>query len=205
MLSTSLQTSNQIQVVIGADHGGFGIKEQVKEWLTRQGYQVDDAGAFTLNPSDDYPEIALAVAKKVVKNALVSQANVTTHLNSTSHTQPTIHSHSTTHANSQITTFGLLFCRSGGGMSIAANKVPGIRAVPVYSVQEAKHAREHNNAQIISLAGDWLDQKDIYDIIKAFLSTPFSQEERHVRRLTQIELFEQATLKDSVITSVKAK
>ncbi|PIR58765.1 MAG: ribose-5-phosphate isomerase [Candidatus Pacebacteria bacterium CG10_big_fil_rev_8_21_14_0_10_56_10] len=87
---------------------------------------------------------------------------------------------------------GLLLCRSGGGMVIAANKVVGIRAVLVSSPDEARHARQHNNANIISIAADWVDRSELAEIINVFVETPFSQAERHARRLAKIAQYEQS-------------
>ncbi len=84
----------------------------------------------------------------------------------------------------------ILVCRSGGGMAIAANKVKGARAVAVGSSNEAQHAVSHNNANVISLAGDWLTEKQAQEIVKTYLDTKFSQEERHARRLKKIADYE---------------
>lgn len=81
---------------------------------------------------------------------------------------------------------GILFCRSGGGMVIAANKVAGIRAVDVFDMTSAIHAKTHNNANIISVGANWTDSQEARLIIKSFLETPFQGEERHVRRINKI-------------------
>lgn len=81
---------------------------------------------------------------------------------------------------------GFLFCRSGGGMSIAANKLPGVRAVTALTTQEVVKARQDNDANVLTLAGDWLDEPKAQELIMTFIDTPFSNEERHRRRLDQI-------------------
>ncbi len=58
-----------VTVYLGADHGGFALKEQLKGWLVEQGYRVGDCGAFTLDPDDDYPDFAWEVAQKVARDA----------------------------------------------------------------------------------------------------------------------------------------
>jgi len=85
---------------------------------------------------------------------------------------------------------GILLCRSGIGMAIAANKVKGARAALCLFVKQAQKAREHNDANIIVLAADFISQQDIKKIIKKFLETKFSKEERHIRRIKKIEEFE---------------
>ena len=72
-------------------------------------------------------------------------------------------------------------------MVIAVNRVKGIRAVAVFDPEYAKMARQHNDANILCVGSDWLDELKIKKIIKAFLETEFSGEERHVRRIKMIE------------------
>ena len=82
---------------------------------------------------------------------------------------------------------GILICTSGIGMSIAANKVKGVRCAKVDTKEEAKITREHNDANVIAISGD---NKDYLEIIKTFLDTPFSNEERHCRRIKEITDYE---------------
>lgn len=84
---------------------------------------------------------------------------------------------------------GILICGSGVGMSIAANKVPGIRAALVHSVESARLCREHNDANILALAGRSLADADALAIIEAFLETPFAGG-RHRRRVEKIAAIE---------------
>ncbi len=86
---------------------------------------------------------------------------------------------------------GILLCRSSAGMVIAANKVKGIRAASVFDVKSTMHARQHNDANVIALSGDWLNKTRMLKIVKAFLETEFSEEKRHVRRLNKIKRYEQ--------------
>lgn len=145
-------------IYLGADHGGFELKEQIKVWLLENGYQVEDCGNAVLDPNDDYPEFAFTVAQKVTQ--------------------------------SEAESVGILFCRSGGGMSIAANKVEGIRAVDVFDLTSAIHAKTNNNANVISLGADWMDPGESKLIIENFLKSKYMGEERHARRLKQIEAYE---------------
>jgi ribose 5-phosphate isomerase B len=82
---------------------------------------------------------------------------------------------------------GILICGTGLGMSIAANKIKGIRAVPAYDSYTAKMARMHNNANILTLRGRLFSYKKILQIINIFLKTNFSNEERHKHRINKLE------------------
>jgi len=78
---------------------------------------------------------------------------------------------------------GILFCGTGLGMSMAANKHPGIRAACLSDTFSAKATREHNDANVLCLGGRVLGEGLAYDIIKLFLDTPFSYGERHIARI----------------------
>ena len=80
---------------------------------------------------------------------------------------------------------GVLMCGTGIGMSIAANKVKGIRAAHCSSVEQAHLAKEHNNANIIALSYKQ-DINELKKMIEEFINTPFSNEERHARRVNKI-------------------
>ena len=84
---------------------------------------------------------------------------------------------------------GILLCGTGIGMSIAANKVKGIRAAKVSTNDEARLAREHNNANIICLSYKESPQK-LKEMIEIFINTPFSNQERHARRVNKISELE---------------
>ncbi|OHA50566.1 MAG: hypothetical protein A3A97_03290 [Candidatus Terrybacteria bacterium RIFCSPLOWO2_01_FULL_40_23] len=147
-----------MKVYIGADHGGLNLKEKAKHKLAEWGFDVEDMGAKTLDPDDDYPEFAYAVAKKVSENLSASR--------------------------------GILLCRSGVGMDIVANKVKGIRSAQVFNEEMAKKSREHEDANVLTIATDYLPEENVLFILKIWLETPFSGDERHVRRLKQIEEIE---------------
>ena len=85
---------------------------------------------------------------------------------------------------------GVLLCRSGAGMTIAANKVSGIRAANIWDVRSARHAREHNDANVLALSAEWLSPEQMQEVVHIFLTTPFSMHERHQRRLAQIKAYE---------------
>ncbi len=81
---------------------------------------------------------------------------------------------------------GILFCATGVGMSIAANKIRGIRAALVYDEQTALLVREHNKANILCLGSEIVDRKKVNQIVEKWLITPFSNEQRHISRIEKI-------------------
>jgi ribose 5-phosphate isomerase B len=86
--------------------------------------------------------------------------------------------------------FGIVIGGSGNGEQMAANKVSGVRAALVWSLETAKLAREHNNANVISVGGRLHSIEDCQSFIDAFLATAFSGDERHIRRISQMSNFE---------------
>lgn len=86
---------------------------------------------------------------------------------------------------------GILLCGSGAGVDIVANKVDGARCALAFDVIRARQAREHEDANIIALPADILSEDQAYEITKTFLNTPFSNEERHIRRIAKIEEVEE--------------
>jgi len=141
----------QTEIAIGADHGGFELKEYLKGYLESSGYTIKDFGCYDSKPVD-YPDIAKEVGQYIVKHNLE----------------------------------GILICGAATGMSIAANKVKGVRAALCYDNYTARMSREHNNANILCLGGRTADKDTALDILKTWLSTKFSNEERHIRRLNKI-------------------
>jgi len=86
--------------------------------------------------------------------------------------------------------FGIVLGGSGNGEQIAANKVRGVRAALVWSIETAKLAREHNNANVISIGGRMHPEGFCLELVDTFIATAFTGDERHVRRIGQIASFE---------------
>ncbi len=86
--------------------------------------------------------------------------------------------------------FGIVLGGSGNGEQMAANKVKGVRAALVWSIETAKLARQHNNANVISIGGRMHDEAFCLELVDTFLATPFSNDERHIRRINQISKYE---------------
>lgn len=91
------------------------------------------------------------------------------------------------HPNSK----GIVLGKSGAGECMAANKIKGVRAFLGITEQNVKLAREHNDANVLSLGSDFVSFKEATNLINIFLNTPFSNEERHVRRIKKIQLLEE--------------
>ncbi len=89
---------------------------------------------------------------------------------------------------------GLLICGTGIGMSIAANKIKGVRAAVVWSKETAALAAEHNGANVLCLGGRVLSQSEINGFARIWLKTPFG-EGRHLRRLNKIAALDRRTLR----------
>jgi ribose 5-phosphate isomerase B len=87
-------------------------------------------------------------------------------------------------------TYAVVIGGSGNGEQISANKVPGARAALCWSVDIARLAREHNDANVCSLGARFLSAEDAVEVVRAFLATPFSAEPRHARRIAEISAYE---------------
>ena len=86
---------------------------------------------------------------------------------------------------------GIVIGGSGNGEQMAANKVKGVRAALAWSIETAKLGKEHNNANVISIGGRMHSIQDCKAIIDAFIATPFSNDERHIRRIDLISKYEE--------------
>ena len=84
---------------------------------------------------------------------------------------------------------GILFCGSGEGMAIVANRYKGIRAAVVWEEDIARETREDNDANILSLPARFISEEKAWNIVTAFLSTTFTHEDRHKRRIKQMDNF----------------
>jgi ribose 5-phosphate isomerase B len=149
-----------MKVYLGSDHGGFELKEKIKGWLGEWGKDYEDMGAMELNRDDDYPDYVIPVALRV---ASANRAD---------------------RQDKQV--LGIVLGRSGNGEAIAANKVKGVRAAVCWNSGMAKKAREDNDANVLALGGDFVDEREAKGIVKVFLETEFSKKRRHERRLAKI-------------------
>lgn len=81
----------------------------------------------------------------------------------------------------------ILLCGSGHGMDIAANRFPHVRAILGFNPDVVKQGRAHEDANVLIIPADWIKPETVNQLIDAFLSTPFSKEERHLRRLNKLK------------------
>lgn len=142
-----------MKIALGSDHGGYKLKENVKEYLKKLNVEYIDFGCASEQPVD-YPDIGFKVSNEV-KDGNFDK--------------------------------GILICGTGIGMSIAANKVKGIRASLCHDTFSARNAREHNDANILTLGARVIGVGLAQEIVKVWLNTQFSQEERHINRLNKIK------------------
>jgi ribose 5-phosphate isomerase B len=142
-----------MKIAIGADHAGFRLKDEVIDFLKKQGHEVEDFGCHCAD-SIDYPDYALPVCEQVVNG------------------------------NAER---GILICGTGIGMTIAANKVPGIRCALVHDLFSAKATREHNDSNVLAMGERVIGPGVALEIINIWLDTPFSEGPRHVNRIQKIK------------------
>jgi ribose 5-phosphate isomerase B len=142
-------------IAIGADHGGFRLKEALKPLLESLGLETRDVGVYEEKPAD-YPDIALAVAQLVVSGAV---------------------------------TRGVAIDGAGIGSSMAANKVPGIRAALCYDRASARNSREHNDSNVLTLGARLLTQTQAEDVLRTWITTPFAggRHQARVQKILDIE------------------
>lgn len=148
-------------IYIGADHRGFALKEAIKQALTGEGRSVVDVGAAALDPGDDYPDFAAAVAKQVSDAAPAEGTDAEAR--------------------------GIVICGSGFGVDIVANKFKGVRSALATSPDHIRIGRHDDDVNVLALAADFIKLEDALAIAHTFISTPFeASEERYMRRLKKI-------------------
>ena len=146
-----------MKIALGADHGGYELKDIVKEHLIKKGYEVIDCG--TNGPeSVDYPVYGKKAAL-CVKNGEAD--------------------------------FGILVCGTGIGISYSANKIPGIRCALLSDVFSAKATRSHNDSNMMAMGARVVGPGLALEIVDAFLSEPFSGDERHQKRIDMLTAIEE--------------
>lgn len=140
-------------IAIGSDHGGYALKEKVKEHLDKLGLAYRDVGCDS-TASCDYPVYGHAAARLVASGECDR---------------------------------GIVICTTGIGISISANKHPGIRCALCADTVSAKLTRLHNDANMLAMGAGIVGENLALEIVDTFLNTEFSGEERHQRRINLIE------------------
>ncbi|MGM0443452.1 MAG: ribose 5-phosphate isomerase B [Fibrobacterota bacterium] len=139
-------------LMIASDHGGFELKEHLRDVLSRRGITVTDEGCFS-GESVDYPEYGARVARAVSQGRAEA---------------------------------GIVICGTGIGISIAANRFPGVRSSLCHNAEYARITRAHNDSNVLALGGRFLSFDEAEQILDAWLETPFDGG-RHRRRVQMLD------------------
>lgn len=150
-----------MRIHVATDHAGLEFSQQLQQHLRSLGHEVVDHGPEEYDALDDYPSFCINAALGVARDE-----------------------------RDGVEALGVVFGGSGNGEQMAANKVAGIRAALVWNESTAELAREHNNANVISIGARQHPVEDAIRFIERFIATPFSGDERHVRRIGQLSEYE---------------
>lgn len=165
-----------MRIYLATDHAGLELKNKVKAVLERDGYDVEDCGAYELDKNDDYPDFISKAAEAVSQDP----------------------------ENNRAVIFGgsgqgeAMVANKYPGVRCAVFYTP---VVPAHNVdvtgrksedrfEMIRLTREHNNANMLSLGAKILTEKDALEAVKLWLKVPFTKEERHVRRIEKIQAIE---------------
>jgi ribose 5-phosphate isomerase B len=157
------------KIYFAADHAGLALKNSLLERAHSLGYEVEDMGAFEFDEEDDYPDIIMPCAERVVI---------------------------------EPDAFAVVLGKSGQGEMMCANRILGVRAALFYGKQNINTAQEeggysedgfdiirlvrkHNDANVLSIAADFVTEEDAARAMTVFLETPFSGAARHMRRISK--------------------
>ena len=150
-----------MRIHIATDHAGLEFSTVLQDHLRGLGHEVIDHGPTEYDALDDYPAFCINAAQAVAVDL-----------------------------HQGVDALGVVFGGSGNGEQMAANKVPGIRAALVWSESTSVLAREHNNANVISIGARQHTVDEAISFIETFIATPFTNDERHVRRIAQLAEYE---------------
>lgn len=148
-------------LALGSDHAGFALKQEIMKHLDEIGAQYRDFGTYS-EASCDYPDIAKTVCEAIKGIDVQGEAYEA----------------------------GILVCGTGIGMSIAANKIEGIRAACCSDYFSAKYTRAHNDANVLCLGGRVIGAGLACELVDVFIGTPFSKGANHLRRIGKIAALE---------------
>lgn len=150
-----------MRIHVATDHAGLEFSQRLQQHLRDRGFEVIDHGPEEYDALDDYPSFCINAALGVARDERAG-----------------------------VDALGVVFGGSGNGEQMAANKVEGIRAALVWNESTASLAREHNNANVISIGARQHEVEDAIRFIDLFIDTPFPGDERHVRRVAQLGEYE---------------
>jgi len=166
------------KIYLATDHAGFEHKNIVREMVERefsQEYEVVDCGAFVHDPVDDYPDFIKKAAQKVSQNPEIDKA--------------------------------IIFGGSGQGEAMVANKYSGVRATVYYGneTEIIKLSKEHNNANVLSIGARFVSPDLLEEVVRLWLQTEFSQEERHTRRINKFKKISESTKGEGMLSRLLNK
>ncbi len=146
-----------MKIYFATDHAGFELKNVLVEYVKSLGFEVEDFGAKSFDKEDDYPNFIKLAGQAVSADPVNSKA--------------------------------IVLGGSGQGEAIVSNRFHGVRAVVYYggNLETIKLSREHNDANILSLGARFLNVDEAREAVKLWLDTPFTSDERHLRRIQKIE------------------
>ncbi len=150
-----------MRIHIATDHAGMELSAFLVTELGKLGHELIDHGPKVYDALDDYPGFCIAAAQAVVADQAAG-----------------------------VRALGIVLGGSGNGEQIAANKVKGIRAALIWNADTAALARDHNDANVCAVGVRQHSQEEVLELVKIFISRDFSNDERHVRRISKIAHFE---------------
>jgi len=144
-------------VILASDHAGFSLKENIKGFLETQGFRVEDVGAHHFDENDDYPPYMAAAVRRVIADPAARCA--------------------------------VVFGGSGNGEAMVCNRFAGIRAAVWHGgdLEVVRLSRTHNDANVLSIGARFTDPDSAARAVNVWLSTSFSGDARHRRRIAAIE------------------
>ncbi len=146
-----------MKIYCASDHAGFELKGKLLLYSKELGFEVMDRGAYTYQADDDYPDYIALAAADVSADPDGAR--------------------------------GIILGGSGQGEAMVANRFPRVRAAVYYggTMDIVTLSREHNNANVLSLGARFISEEEAKEAVRLFLTTEFTAEERHVRRIKKIE------------------
>jgi len=161
-----------MKIYLASDHTGFELKEKIKNFLKEKNYIVEDCGAYELNKDDDYPDFISKAAEKVSNDPTNSRGII---LGGSGQAEMML-------ANKYENVRCALFY--GGVVTSEAVDVTGRKSEDPYEI--VKLTRLHNDANVLSIGVRFLKKEEAIKAIDVWLETPFSNDERHIRRIKKI-------------------
>jgi len=165
-----------MKIFVATDHAGLELKNTIRDYLLGKGYDVTDCGAYSYDKNDDYPDFIAKAALEVSKDPKNCR--------------------------------GVILGGSGQAEAIVANKFKGVRcalfykeAIPITAaditgresndpLEMIRLSREHNDSNMISIGARFVSGEQAVKVVTLWLSSPFTADERHVRRLSKLAIIE---------------